>query len=80
MVKQDNEKIVDAFRKRLRENAGFAFIPEPLPMRNRANAVVYYLFLASPKLDFIHLRWRESTTIAAIWAFTMFLSCPLLDW
>jgi hypothetical protein len=49
MVKQDNEKIVDAFRKRLRENAGFAFIPEPLPMRNRANAVVYYLFLASPK-------------------------------
>lgn len=49
MVKQDNDKIVAAFRKRLKEVAGFNFVPEPLPMKNSVNAVVYYLFLASPK-------------------------------
>lgn len=49
IVKQDNEKIVAAFRKRLKEIAGFSFVPEPLPMRNSTNAVVYYLFFASQK-------------------------------
>jgi three-Cys-motif partner protein len=49
MVKQGNERIVDAFRDRLRKAAGFAFVPDPLPMRNSRNAIVYYLFLASPK-------------------------------
>jgi three-Cys-motif partner protein len=48
-VKQSNEAIVAAFRRRLKEVAGFQFVPEPLPMRNSANAVVYYLFLASLK-------------------------------
>ena len=48
-VKQDNDAIVAAFRERLRRVAGFNFVPEPLPMRNSNNAVVYYLFLASPK-------------------------------
>ncbi len=49
MVKQANEDIVAAFRKRLKKVAGFAYVAEPLPMRNSANAVVYYLFLASQK-------------------------------
>jgi len=49
IVKQDNEKIVAAFTKRLKEAAGFSFVPEPLPMRNSTNAVVYYLFFASQK-------------------------------
>jgi three-Cys-motif partner protein len=49
IVKQDNEKIVAAFRKRLRDVAGFSFVPEPLPMKNSTNAVVYYLFFASQK-------------------------------
>ncbi|MGB8413221.1 MAG: three-Cys-motif partner protein TcmP [Candidatus Binatus sp.] len=49
MVKQGNEEIVTAFRKRLKKVAGFGFVAEPLPMRNSTNAVVYYLFLASPK-------------------------------
>jgi three-Cys-motif partner protein len=49
MVKQANEEIVAAFRERLRKVAGFAHVAEPLPMKNSANAVVYYLFLASPK-------------------------------
>ena len=49
MVKQGNEQIVAAFRNRLKTAAGFGFVPEPLAMRNRRNAVVYYLFFASPK-------------------------------
>jgi len=49
MVKQTNQKIVSAFRKRLKDVAGFAFVPEPLPMKNSTNAIVYYLFLASQK-------------------------------
>lgn len=48
-VKQDNETIVAAFRERLVNVAGFQFVPEPLPMRNSTNAIVYYLFLASQK-------------------------------
>ena len=48
-MKQANEQIVSAFKKRLKEVAGFAHVAEPLPMRNSTNAVVYYLFLASPK-------------------------------
>jgi three-Cys-motif partner protein len=49
IVKQGNETIVAAFRERLRKVAGFQFVPEPLPMRNSTNAVVYYLFFASQK-------------------------------
>ena len=47
--KQANSAIVAAFRERLNKVAGFEFVPEPLPMRNSRNAVVYYLFFASPK-------------------------------
>lgn len=49
MVKQGNEQIVAAFRDRLKKIADFDFVPDPLPMRNTKNAIVYYLFLASPK-------------------------------
>ena len=49
LVKQDNAAIVKAFQKRLQTVAGFEFVPEPLPMRNSNNAVVYYLFFASQK-------------------------------
>jgi three-Cys-motif partner protein len=49
IVKQSNDAIVDAFRERLRKVAGFQFVPEPLPMKNSTNAVVYYLFFASQK-------------------------------
>ncbi|MBK8210445.1 MAG: hypothetical protein IPK78_11245 [Rhodospirillales bacterium] len=44
-IKQPNDTIVAAFVKRLKEVAGFSFVPDPLPMRNSTNAVVYYLFL-----------------------------------
>jgi three-Cys-motif partner protein len=64
LVKQGNDAIAAAFRKRLRESAGFSFVPEPLPMRNSNNAVVYYLFLASQKpvaskiIDHIFKKYR----------------------
>jgi hypothetical protein len=49
LVKQDNNSIVAAFRDRLKNVAGFKYVPDPLPMKNSNNAVVYYLFLASQK-------------------------------
>lgn len=48
-IKQPNDAVVAAFRERLKNVGGFTFVADPLPMRNSKNAVVYYLFLASPK-------------------------------
>lgn len=45
--KMPNETIVAAYRKRLKENAGFKHVPEPIPMKNSKGATVYYLFFAS---------------------------------
>lgn len=42
-----NEKIIQAFRKRLKDVAGFQYVPEPIPMKNSKGAIVYYLFFAS---------------------------------
>jgi three-Cys-motif partner protein len=47
--KVDNVAIAEAFRRRLRDVAGFGNVPSPLPMRNTQGAVVYYLFFASQK-------------------------------
>jgi three-Cys-motif partner protein len=47
LIKQDNETIAAAFRERLRKVAGFAYVPEPLAMKNSNNAVLYYLFFAA---------------------------------
>jgi hypothetical protein len=49
IVKHGNEEIVAAFRSRLKKVAGLELVPEPLPMRNSKNNVIYYLFFASPK-------------------------------
>jgi len=46
--KADAQVVADAFRERLKTVAGFAFVPEPLPMRNTKGGIVYYLFFASP--------------------------------
>jgi three-Cys-motif partner protein len=45
--KQSNEALVAGFRERLRKVAGFQYVPEPAPMCNSMNAVVYYLFFAA---------------------------------
>lgn len=44
--KVENHEIVSAFRNRLRDVAGYEFVPEPLAMRNSVHATVYYLFFA----------------------------------
>jgi three-Cys-motif partner protein len=45
--KTSNEAVVAAYRKRLKDVAGFQYVPDPLPMCNSRGAVVYYLFFAS---------------------------------
>lgn len=45
--KQSNDAIVQAFRARLRDVAGFKYVPKPAPMRNSKNSTVYYLFFAA---------------------------------
>ena len=45
--KAENEAVAAAYRNRLKEVAGFSFVPEPLPMKNKNGAVIYYLFFAS---------------------------------
>ncbi len=47
--KEDNETIAEGFRQRLKDVAGFSYVPKPLPMRNSRKAIVYYLFFASQK-------------------------------
>ncbi len=47
LQKTPMEEVVDAFRTRLRKVAGFKHVAQPVPMRNKTNAVVYYLFFAS---------------------------------
>lgn len=45
--KVENWEVAAAFQKRLKEIAGFQYVPEPLPMTITSGAVVYYLFFAS---------------------------------
>lgn len=47
--KEDNERLVSAFCKRLKSHAGFEYVSAPLAMRNSTNATLYYLLFASPK-------------------------------
>ena len=47
--KQPNQVIAEAFRERLQKVAGFKYVPEPVPMRNSTNAILYYLFFAAQK-------------------------------
>jgi len=50
-----NEAVVNAFRERLRRDAGFNYVPEALPMRNSLGFVVYYLVFASPNATGEHI-------------------------
>jgi three-Cys-motif partner protein len=45
--KVSNERFAEAFRQRLQKKAGFQFVPEPLPMKNKTDSVIYYLYFAS---------------------------------
>jgi len=66
--KQTNEVIAEAFRERLHKVAGFKYVPEPVPMRNSRNAILYYLFFAAQKetaenivMDILNKYRREGT-------------------
>jgi three-Cys-motif partner protein len=66
--KTTNEDVAQAFRERLREVAGFGYVPDPMPMRNSTGAVVYYLFFASQKpvakkiVEAIFTKYRDMGT------------------
>ncbi len=45
--KRTNQALAQAYRERLRDVAGFKYVPEPIPMRNSNGAPLYYLFFAS---------------------------------
>jgi three-Cys-motif partner protein len=47
--KVSNRRFAEAFRKRLKNVAGFKKVLAPLPMRNSKDSIVYYLFFASQK-------------------------------
>jgi len=53
--KTSNSELEQGFRKRLIEEAGFEYVPEPMPMRNSNNAIVYYLYFASQKPTAAHI-------------------------
>ena len=46
-IKESNNTIASAFKKRLKEVAGFKYVSRPIPMRNSKGATIYYLFFAS---------------------------------
>ncbi len=45
--KKANEAVATAYRRRLKQVAGFKYVPEPLAMRNSKGATLYYLYFAS---------------------------------
>ena len=53
--KTSNVELEKGFRNRLKEVAGFKYVPEPMPMRNSNNAIVYYLYFASQKPTAQHI-------------------------
>jgi len=46
-VKKQIRDVMKAFQRRLKEVAGFRYVPEPIPMRNKTRGLIYYLFFAS---------------------------------
>lgn len=47
MENAGNDGLAAAFMERLKSAAGFMYVPQPVPMKNSKNAIVYYLFFAS---------------------------------
>jgi len=67
--KAQSHVVAEAFRVRLTEAAGFAFVPHPLPMHNTKGGIVYYLFFASPNktghkiVTDIFTKWRKKGVV-----------------
>ncbi len=45
--KKSNEDIAKWFQNRLKQVAGFSYVPKPIPMKNSIGRTVYYLYFAS---------------------------------
>jgi three-Cys-motif partner protein len=45
--KATNQDIIRAYQDRLKDVAGFKYVPDPIPMRNSRGVAIYYLFFAS---------------------------------
>jgi three-Cys-motif partner protein len=45
--KVSNEQFEAAWRERLKNKAGFKFVSQPMPMKTKTNAVIYYLYFAA---------------------------------
>lgn len=45
--KAPKEDVINAYKQRLEEVAGFKYVPDPIPMRNNRGVTIYYLFFAS---------------------------------
>ena len=64
-VEDANEKIAEAYRKRLLDVAGFSYAPRPLRFITTHGATIYYLFFASPKqagesiVEYIFEKYRK---------------------
>lgn len=44
-----NYELAIEYGKRLKKLAGFAFVPEPVPMKNSSGSTIYFIFFASHK-------------------------------
>ena len=63
--KGDPQALVDAYQMRLKDVAGFQYVPDPLPMRNSKGSIMYYLFFAAPNatakkiVEYIFAKYRD---------------------
>ena len=48
-LKTGNAALAQAYQRRLKEVAGFAHVPPPIPMKNSRGGTIYYLYFASQK-------------------------------
>ena len=68
-VDDANEKIVEAYRQRLIDVAGFSCAPRPVRFVNRLGFAIYYLFFASPNMtgkkivEDIFMKYRKKQRI-----------------
>lgn len=46
----DSQTLLRYYMERLKTVAGFKFVPDPLPMRNKVGSILYYLLFASQQL------------------------------
>jgi three-Cys-motif partner protein len=46
-VKKDTINVLKYYKNRLKNDAGFKFVPDPVPIHNKSGAIIYHLFFGS---------------------------------